>query len=117
MVLLLFVAVRGWLRLCLGHGRIKKVWDPRWSSLLTLFGAMYRIDFLFTSDDTTRSALRSVEEHRVHVRQVVQRLLENRLYVKAEKCVFHVASVSFLGYIIGQGQISMDPSKVSAVAE
>ena len=57
MVLLLFVAVRGWLRLCLGHGRIKKVWDPRWSSLLTLFGAMYRIDFLFTSDDTTRSAL------------------------------------------------------------
>ena len=60
---------------------------------------------------------RSVEEHRVHVRQVLQRLLENRLYVKAEKRVFHVPSVSFLGYIIGQGQISMDPSKVSAVAE
>ena len=58
-----------------------------------------------------------MEEHRVHVRQVLQRLLENRLYVKAEKCVFHVPSVSFLGYIIGQGQISMDPSKVSAVAE
>ena len=60
---------------------------------------------------------RSVEEHRVHVRQVLQRLLENRLYVKAEKCDFHVSSVSFLGYIIGQGQIRMDPSKVSAVAE
>ena len=60
---------------------------------------------------------RSVEEHRVHVRQVLQRLLENRLYVKAEKCDFHVSSVSFLGYIIGQGQIRMDLSKVSAVAE
>ena len=60
---------------------------------------------------------RSVEEHRVHVRQVLQRLLENRLYVKAEKCDFHVSSISFLGYIIGQGQIRMDPSKVSAVAE
>ena len=60
---------------------------------------------------------KSVEEHRIHVRQVLQRLLENRLYVKAEKCEFHVPSISFLGYIISQGQIEMDPSKVSAVAE
>ena len=60
---------------------------------------------------------RSVEEHRVHVRQVLQRLLENRLYLKAEKCKFHVPSISFLGYIIGQGQIEMDPSKVYAVAK
>ena len=59
----------------------------------------------------------SVEEHRIHVRQVLQRLLENRLYVKAEKCEFHVPSTSFLGYIISQGQIEMDPAKVSAVAE
>ena len=54
---------------------------------------------------------------RVHVRQVLRRLLENRLYVKAEKCEFQVPSISFLGYIIGQGQKEMDPSKVSAVAE
>ena len=38
-------------------------------------------------------------------------MLENRLYVKAEKCDFPVPSVSFLGYIIGQGQIRMDPSR------
>lgn len=44
------------------------------------------------------------EEHYVHVRTVLQRLPENRLYVKAEKCEFHVSSVSFLGYILaGQG--------------
>ena len=60
---------------------------------------------------------RTVEEHRIHVRQVLQRLLENRLYVKAEKCEFRVPSISFLGYIISQGQIEMDPAKVSAVAE
>ena len=60
---------------------------------------------------------KSVEEHRIHVRQVLQQLLENRLYVKAEKCEFHVPSISFLGYIISQGQIEMDPAKVSAVAE
>ena len=44
---------------------------------------------------------KSLEVHRVHVRQVLQRL-ENRLYVKAEKCEFHVSSVSFLGYIISE---------------
>ena len=60
---------------------------------------------------------KSIEEHRIHVQQVLQRLLENRLYVKAEKCDFHVPSISFLGYIISQGQIEMDPTKVSAVAE
>ena len=60
---------------------------------------------------------KTVEEHRIHVRQVLQRLLENQLYAKAEKCEFHVPSISFLGYIISQGQIEMDPAQVSAVAE
>ena len=45
------------------------------------------------------------------------RSTENRLYVKAEKCEFHASTVSFLGYIISQDQVEMDPSKVSAVAE
>ena len=52
---------------------------------------------------------KSMEEHRVHVRQVLQRLLENRLYVKAEKCKFHVPSISFLGYIIGRAGLKWNP--------
>ncbi len=50
------------------------------------------------------------------MRQVLQRLQVNRLFVKAEKCAFHVSTVSFLGYVIAQGQVQMDPSKVSAVS-
>ncbi|KAI3365954.1 hypothetical protein L3Q82_009784, partial [Scortum barcoo] len=34
------------------------------------------------------------------VLQVLTRLLENTLYVKAEKCEFHASSVSFLGFIV-----------------
>lgn len=49
------------------------------------------------------------------VQTVLQRLLENSLFVKAEKCKFHVISVSFLGYIIAQEGLEMDPTKVSAV--
>ena len=59
----------------------------------------------------------SLKEHRHHVRQVLQRLLENRLYVKAEKCEFHQSTVSFLGFIVSPGQLLVDPSKVKAVIE
>ncbi len=59
----------------------------------------------------------SMEEHISHVRDVLKRLLENKLYVKAEKCEFHVPSVSFLGFVVEKGQLRPDPSKVEAVKE
>lgn len=55
-------------------------------------------------------------KHTQHVRQVLQQLLENKLYVKAEKCSFHLDSVSFLGLIIEKGQVKADPARVEAVA-
>lgn len=36
----------------------------------------------------------------LHVRQVLLRLPENQLFVKAKKCEFHISKVSFLGFII-----------------
>lgn len=60
---------------------------------------------------------RSTEEHVQHVRQVLQRLLDNKLFVKAEKCEFHVTSVAFLGYILESGQVKTDPAKTQAVVE
>ncbi|KAI2653179.1 Transposon Tf2-6 polyprotein [Labeo rohita] len=59
----------------------------------------------------------SHQDHVQHVRQVLQRLLENQLFVKAEKCEFHVKSVSFLGHIISVEGIRMDPAKVRAVSD
>ncbi|KAI3371956.1 hypothetical protein L3Q82_006832 [Scortum barcoo] len=52
-------------------------------------------------------------EYLRHVRQVLLRLLENQLYVKAEKSEFHASSVSFLGFIVVENQVKMDPEKVS----
>ncbi|KAM9332582.1 uncharacterized protein KZ484_017658 [Pholidichthys leucotaenia] len=46
---------------------------------------------------------------------VLQCLMENQLYVKAEKCEFHTHTTTFLGYIISQGCIEPDPIKVKAV--
>lgn len=54
---------------------------------------------------------RSVAEHECQVRQVLLRLLENRLFIKAEKCEFHVNTVSFLGYIIDRGNLKANPAR------
>ncbi|XP_036408034.1 myosin heavy chain, fast skeletal muscle-like [Megalops cyprinoides] len=59
----------------------------------------------------------SVQEHIQHVRRVLQRLLENQLYIKAEKCSFHQRSISFLGFVISADGIEMDMEKVRAVSE
>ncbi|KAL0173539.1 hypothetical protein M9458_029507, partial [Cirrhinus mrigala] len=59
----------------------------------------------------------SLQEHVQHVRRVLQRLLENGLYVKAEKCVFHAQSVPFLGYIVSVEGLRMDPDKIQAVVD
>ena len=42
-------------------------------------------------------------------------LLKARLFVKAEKCLFHSKTVTFLGFIVSEGTVCMDPGKVSAV--
>ncbi|KAL0146463.1 hypothetical protein M9458_058231 [Cirrhinus mrigala] len=60
---------------------------------------------------------KSEAEHINHVRTVLSRLLENQLYVKAEKCEFHVNQTSFLGYYISHQVIKMDTAKVQAVTE
>jgi len=73
--------------------------------------------FVFIYLDDILIFLRSLEEHRQHVRLVLQCLLQNKLYVKPEKCEFHAPSVSFLGYIIAQGQLEPDPVKIRAVAD
>src|SRR6201986_736164 len=58
---------------------------------------------------------KTLEEHRKIIRQVLQILRENHLYLKPEKCDFEENSVDYLGMIIGQDTIMMDPKKIKAV--
>jgi hypothetical protein len=58
---------------------------------------------------------RSEEEHEEHLRLVLQKLREYRLYAKLSKCEFWMKHVAFLGHIISKGGISVDPCKVQDV--
>ncbi len=60
---------------------------------------------------------KSEPEHIQHVKTVLSRLLDNQLYIKAEKCEFHVKQTSFLGYNISHQVVEMDDSKVRAVTD
>jgi len=55
------------------------------------------------------------EEHEEHLRLVLQKLRENQLYVKFSKCEFWLDEVSFLGHVITNGGIAVDPGKVRDV--
>ena len=80
-----------------------------YSDFLNHFVYVYLDDILIFSPDSN--------SHVRHVRQVLKRLLENQLYVKTEKNEFHANTTSFLGFIIAPGEMQMDPTKVSAVAQ
>jgi hypothetical protein len=55
------------------------------------------------------------EEHEGHLRLVLQKLRENQLYAKFSKCEFWLDEVLFLGHVITDGGIAVDPGKVKDV--
>lgn len=58
-----------------------------------------------------------MEENISHVTKVLELLKRHNLFVKAEKCVFHLPKVEFLGYEISAEGIYMDSKKVEAIRE
>jgi hypothetical protein len=58
---------------------------------------------------------KSESDHEQHLRLVLQKLRDNQLYVKFSKCKFWIDEVPFLGHIISNGGISVDPAKVKEI--
>ena len=57
----------------------------------------------------------SEEGHDEIVKEVLRKLKENDLFLKAEKCIFGVKEIEFLRLLIGPDGIKMDPIKVEAI--
>jgi hypothetical protein len=56
-------------------------------------------------------------DHEQHLRLVLQKLRDNQLYAKFSKCEFWIGEVPFLGHIISNGGLSVDPAKVKEIME
>jgi len=59
----------------------------------------------------------TLEEHRRVTRRVMELLRKNNLFLKPEKCEFEKTEVEYLGVIISQDSVKMDPVKVAGVTE
>lgn len=60
---------------------------------------------------------RTETEHEQHLMVVLETLRANEFYAKLKKCEFWISEVGFLGHVINQAGISVDPSKVSTIVE
>jgi hypothetical protein len=74
-------------------------------------------DFVVVYIDDTLVYNNSMEEHVEHLWKVFQRLKENKLYAKFEKCEFGVKKVDFLGHRITQKGLKMDDHKVKVILD
>jgi len=59
---------------------------------------------------------KTLEEHHILVKKVLQRLQDEDLFLKPEKCFFEQPSIEYLSMIITHDKVQMDPAKLSAVA-
>ena len=59
--------------------------------------------------------MESEEGHNEIVKEVLKKLKENDLFLKAEKCIFGAKEIEFLRLLIGPNGIKIDPIKVEAI--
>jgi len=57
------------------------------------------------------------EEHAKAIRWILQVLQKNKLFLRPEKCEFCKEQIGYLGLVISENEVSMDPIKVAGVRE
>ncbi|GKF07876.1 putative reverse transcriptase domain-containing protein, partial [Tanacetum coccineum] len=57
----------------------------------------------------------SKEEHKEHLKTILELLKKEQLYAKLSKCDFWLESVQFLGHVIDSKGVHVDPAKIEAI--
>lgn len=60
---------------------------------------------------------KTLEEHVVHVKQVLECLRKADLRLNPEKCEFHKDEVEFLGFVVGRYGVKMSATKIQVVKD
>ncbi|GJY63006.1 putative reverse transcriptase domain-containing protein [Tanacetum coccineum] len=58
---------------------------------------------------------KSKEEHELHLKIILELLGKEKLYAKFSKCEFWLQKVQFLGRVVNNDDIHVDPSKIESV--
>src|SRR4051812_36179714 len=57
------------------------------------------------------------EEHAEHLRLILQKLREHKLYAKYSKCEFWLPKVTYLGHVISKDGIAVTPERIQAILD
>jgi hypothetical protein len=85
--------------MCLMNGMFKNYLDK--------FVIVFMDDILFYS--------KSEEENEHHLRLVLQVMREHHLYANLSNCSFYQEHIHYLGHIISEQGIKVDPEKIEAI--
>jgi Reverse transcriptase (RNA-dependent DNA polymerase) len=75
----------------------------------------FDLPFAFIYLDDLLVASRDMQEHRRHLRQVLQRLQDNGLVLNVDKCQFGLPALEFLGHTVSASGIAPLPARVEAI--
>jgi hypothetical protein len=74
-----------------------------------------KLVLVFTDDILVYSKIE--EEHEEHLRIVLQTLRKHKLYAKFDKCDFYQKKRQYLGHVISEEGIGVNPEKIRAIME
>ena len=57
------------------------------------------------------------EEHAEHLRLILAKLREHKLYAKYSKCEFWLPKVTYLGHVISKDGIAVTPERIQAILD
>ncbi|GKB02282.1 putative reverse transcriptase domain-containing protein [Tanacetum coccineum] len=72
-------------------------------------------DYNIQKESTLQSVRQDKQEHRKHLKIILELLKKERLYAKFSKRDFWLESVQFLGHVIDHNGIHVDPAKIEAI--
>ncbi|XP_024015974.1 uncharacterized protein LOC112089223 [Eutrema salsugineum] len=92
--------------------------DARKTAFRTRYGHFEFVVMPFGLTNAPAAFMKMMNEtHQSHLRAVLQRLRDQKLYAKLSKCSFWQRSIGFLGHIFLYQGVSVDPEKIKAIKE
>jgi hypothetical protein len=83
------------------------------NNVLSKFLDKFVLDFI----DDILIYSKNREEHEEHLRLVLQVLTEHHLYTKFNKCDFFQKQINYLGHVLSEEGVAVDPDKIRSIME